>query len=79
MKVPKWKDILKACPYSGLKGRTYVVGFILLQGVSFVLGKWDFARHKLPFKWKMVKTTKNLQDMTEAMQLTKIELISSSS
>jgi len=24
------------------------------------LAKWDFARHKLPVKWQMVKSTKNL-------------------
>ena len=27
MKVPKWKDILKACPFKGIKGRTYALGF----------------------------------------------------
>jgi poly-beta-1,6-N-acetyl-D-glucosamine synthase len=73
MKMPKWKDILNACPYRGVKGRTYAVGFILLQGVSFLFAKWDFARHRLPFKWKMVKTTKNLQEVSEAALLSKIQ------
>jgi poly-beta-1,6-N-acetyl-D-glucosamine synthase len=75
MKVPKWKEILNACPYQGIKGRTYAVGFVLLQGISFLFAKWDFARHNLPIKWKMVKTTKNLQNASEAMLLSKIEPI----
>lgn len=75
MKVPKWKNILKACPFSGLKGRTYAVGFIVLQGISFLLAKWDFARHNLPIKWQMVKTTKSLQNVSEALMLSKIEPI----
>jgi len=62
MKVPSWKKILKASPYKGLKGWGYAAGFVLLQGVAFVLAKWDFARHKLPVKWQMVKSTKNLCD-----------------
>jgi cellulose synthase/poly-beta-1,6-N-acetylglucosamine synthase-like glycosyltransferase len=73
MKVPKWKDILKACPFKGLKGRIYVGGFIFLQGIAFLFSKWDFARHNLPIKWKMVKSTKNLQDSSNAMLLSKIE------
>jgi len=73
MKVPKWKDILKACPTKGIKGRTYALGFIALQGIAFVFAKWDFARHNLPIKWKMVKTTKNLQITSEAMQTSEIE------
>lgn len=74
MKVPKWKDILNACPFRGFKGRTYAVGFIFLQGTAFVLAKWDFARHNLPFKWKMIKTTKNLQNSPEVLLLPKTEL-----
>ncbi len=73
MKVPKWKNILKACPYRGLKGRTYAIGFILLQGIAFLFAQWDFARHKLPIKWKMAKSTKNLQNVSEAMLLSKVE------
>jgi poly-beta-1,6-N-acetyl-D-glucosamine synthase len=75
MKVPKWKNILKACPFKGLRGRAYAVGFIFLQGLAFLLAKWDFARHNLPIKWQMVKTTKNLQNSSEAMLLAKIEPI----
>ena len=73
MKVPKWKDILRACPFKGVKGRAYALGFVFLQGISFVLAKWDFARHNLPIKWKMVKSTKNLQSASEVMLLSKIE------
>jgi cellulose synthase/poly-beta-1,6-N-acetylglucosamine synthase-like glycosyltransferase len=73
MKVPKWKDILNACPFRGVKGRTYAVGFIFLQGIAFLLAKWDFARHHLPIKWKMAKTTKSLQSASESMLLSKIE------
>ena len=76
MKVPKWKDILNACPFRGIKGRTYAFGFISLQGLAFLLAKWDFARHNLPIKWKMVKTTKNLQTATDVM-LTSEKLTSS--
>ncbi len=73
MKVPMWKDILNACPFRGVKGRAYAVGFIFLQGIAFLLAKWDFARHHLPIKWKMVKTTKSLQIASESMLLSKIE------
>ncbi len=73
MKVPKWKDILKACPFRGIKGRTYALGFLFLQGVAFLFAKWDFARHNLPIKWKMVKSTKSLQSASEVMLLSKIE------
>jgi poly-beta-1,6-N-acetyl-D-glucosamine synthase len=72
MKVPSWNDILKACPFKGLRGRTYAVGFVFLQGVAFLLAKWDFARHNLPVKWKMVKSTKNLQNLSEATLLSKM-------
>jgi len=65
MKIPKWKTIIKACPYKGLKGRVYAIGFIGLQGLAFLLAKWDFAHHNLPFKWQMVKTTKSLQNVAE--------------
>ncbi|MCW4003115.1 MAG: glycosyltransferase [Candidatus Bathyarchaeota archaeon] len=75
MKIPKWKDILEACPFRGLKGRAYAVSFILLQGIAFISAKWDFARHKLPFKWQMVKSTKNLQNMPEVMLIPEIEPI----
>ena len=73
MKIPKWKDILKACPFRGIKGRTYALGFLSLQGIAFLLAKWDFARHNLPIKWKMVKTTKSLQSASEVMLLSKRE------
>ena len=73
MKVPSWKFILKACPYRGLKGRTYALCFIMLQGVAFLSAKWDFARHKLPFKWQMVKTTKNLQNVSDSSIMVKVE------
>lgn len=79
MKVPKWKNILKACPFQGIKGRVYAVGFIFLQGLAFILAKWDFSRHNLPIKWQMVKTTKNLQNVTEASLLSKIEPLTLSS
>jgi cellulose synthase/poly-beta-1,6-N-acetylglucosamine synthase-like glycosyltransferase len=75
MKIPKWKDIMKACPFRGLKGRAYAVAFVFLQGVAFVGAQWDFARHKLPIKWKMAKSTKNLQEASEAALLAKIEPI----
>jgi cellulose synthase/poly-beta-1,6-N-acetylglucosamine synthase-like glycosyltransferase len=75
MKMPKWKNMLKACPYRGLKGRTYAVGFIFLQGIAFFLAKWDLARRKLPIKWKMVKTTKSLQNSCEMMMLSRMEPI----
>jgi cellulose synthase/poly-beta-1,6-N-acetylglucosamine synthase-like glycosyltransferase len=75
MKMPKWKNMLKACPYRGLKGRSYAVGFIFLQGIAFLLAEWDFARRKLPVKWKMVKTTKNLQNSCEMLMLSKMEPI----
>ena len=74
MKMPKWKQILNACPFRGIRGRAYAVGFIFLQGIAFTCAKWDFARHKLPFKWQMVKTTKSLQN-AEAMLLARIEPI----
>lgn len=73
MKVPRWSSILKACPYKGLKGRAYAIGFISLQGIAFLFAKWDFARHNLPIKWKMVKSTKNLQATSESILLSKIE------
>jgi biofilm PGA synthesis N-glycosyltransferase PgaC len=73
MKVPKWKVILKACPFRSLKGRAFALGFIFLQGLAFLFAKWDFARHNLPVKWKMAKTTKNLQNTSEAMLFSKIE------
>lgn len=73
MKMPKWKTIMKACPFRGVKGRVYALGFISLQGIAFILAKWDFAHHNLPFKWKMVKTTKNLQTDSEERLLSKIE------
>jgi cellulose synthase/poly-beta-1,6-N-acetylglucosamine synthase-like glycosyltransferase len=75
MKVPKWKDILKACPFTGLKGRTYAVGFLFLQGIAFLFAKWDFARHNLPVKWAMAKTTKSLQNSSELMLLSKMGTI----
>jgi biofilm PGA synthesis N-glycosyltransferase PgaC len=75
MKVPHWQNILKACPYRGLKGRAYAIGFIVLQGVSFLSAQWDFARHKLPFKWQLVKTTKNLQNVSDLSLIAKIEPI----
>jgi biofilm PGA synthesis N-glycosyltransferase PgaC len=73
MKIPKWRSILKACPFKGVKGRAYAAGFVFLQGIAFLCAKWDFARHNLPIKWKMAKTTKNLESVTEAMLLSKIE------
>ena len=50
-----------------------LLGFLFLQGIAFLLAKWDFARHNLPIKWKMVKTTKNLQRESEAILLSKME------
>src|SRR5665647_25990 len=73
MRVPKWKDIMKACPFSGLKGRTYAIGFVILQGIAFMFAKWDFARHNLPIKWKIVKSTKNLQNNSELRLFSKLE------
>lgn len=67
MKVPSWKNMLKASPYKGLKGHVYAAGFVLLQGVAFILAKWDFARHTLPVKWQMVKSTKNLCDTQQTL------------
>ncbi|MCW4001030.1 MAG: glycosyltransferase [Candidatus Bathyarchaeota archaeon] len=69
MKVPSWKSILKACPYRGLKGRVYAAGFVFFQAVAFLLAKWDFARHNLPVKWTMAKSTKNLFDSKETSLL----------
>lgn len=73
MKVPSMKNLMNACPFKGLKGRVYLVGFIMLQGIALLLARWDFARHKLPIKWPMVKTTKNLHITTDAILLTTIE------
>ncbi len=73
MKMPSWKNILNACPYRGLKSRVYAAGFVFLQGISFLLAKWDFARHNLPVKWQMVKSTKNLCDSQQTMLLAGVE------
>jgi hypothetical protein len=75
MKIPSMKNLMSACPFKGLKGRTYLIGFITLQGVALVLAEWDFSRHKLPIKWRMVKTTKNLHIAAESMLLAKLEPI----
>ena len=76
MKVPRWKDIMKACPFRGIKGRAYALGFISLQGIAFLLAKWDFSRRNLPFKWKLVKTTKNLQSAYGARAISEMETLS---
>jgi cellulose synthase/poly-beta-1,6-N-acetylglucosamine synthase-like glycosyltransferase len=73
MKVPSWKHIMKACPFKGIKGRVYAIGFISLQGIAFLLAKWDFSRRNLPIKWKLVKTTKNLQCSSDALSISDVE------
>jgi cellulose synthase/poly-beta-1,6-N-acetylglucosamine synthase-like glycosyltransferase len=73
MKVPSWKDIMKACPFKGIKGRVYALGFISLQGIAFLLAKWDFSRRNLPIKWKLVKTTKNLQCASDALSISEMD------
>jgi poly-beta-1,6-N-acetyl-D-glucosamine synthase len=76
MKVPSWKNIMKACPFRGIKGRVYALGFILLQGIAFLLAKWDFSRRNLPVKWKLVKTTKNLEGGYGAVAVSEMETLS---
>jgi len=75
MKIPRWKDIMKACPFRGIKGRAYALGFISLQGIAFVLAKWDFSRRNLPVKWKLVKTTKNLQMANVDMAISELQAL----
>lgn len=61
MRRPKWGLILEACPFAGIKGRIYAIGFILLQSIALLLSKWDLYRQKLPYKWKIAETTKSLR------------------
>lgn len=63
MRLPKWSLILKACPFTGLKGCLYAVLFVFFQGLAFLLSLWDFHRGKLPYKWDMVKTSKTLESL----------------
>lgn len=60
MKWPKLSLIWKACPYNGLKGGLYAVLFVFFQGLAYSLALLDFYRGKLPYKWDIVKTSKNL-------------------
>lgn len=61
MKWMGWKQILKACPFLGLKGRLYALGFILLQAIAYILSAWDFHRGKIPYVWPIAETTKSLE------------------
>lgn len=73
MKWPKWKRILKACPFLGIRGRIYAIAFILLQTIALLLSLWDFHIHmgNLPYKWPIAKTTKRLEEFNRVHEVRK--------
>lgn len=61
MRWPKWRQILKACPFTGFKGGAYALLFVAFQALALLLSRWDLYRNNLPYKWDMAKTTKTLR------------------
>lgn len=58
----RWVRLMgQACPCTGIKGRIYALGFILLQLIALILSRWDLFRQHLPYKWEIAETTKSLR------------------
>lgn len=59
----RWQNmnlLLRACPYTGVKGSIYAIMFVFFQGLAYSLSLFDFFLGRLPYKWDMVKTSKKI-------------------
>jgi len=61
MRWPELGQILKACPFSGVKGGAYALLFVAFQTLALLISRWDLYRNNLPYKWDIAKTTKTLR------------------
>jgi cellulose synthase/poly-beta-1,6-N-acetylglucosamine synthase-like glycosyltransferase len=52
--------VRKAMPSRGIVGHIYMLGFIIVTGAAWLASLGDFLRQNLPYKWEMVRTTKEL-------------------
>jgi cellulose synthase/poly-beta-1,6-N-acetylglucosamine synthase-like glycosyltransferase len=57
---PKWSCIMEASPFRTFKGKIYAIGFLVLQGIAYILASFDFYLGKFPYIWPTAKTTKRL-------------------
>jgi len=58
--VSSMKYMFEGMPSKGMKGYAYLTFAILLQLVAYAVSKFDFVRCHIPYRWDLVKSTKEL-------------------